>query len=73
MRKHRYHVGQQIRATAELRSGLPAGSTGIVVLHHYHNGRPVYLCDFGPRGELVAGQDQIQPDLALFDLGAYRD
>lgn len=74
MRHHKYHVGQQVHTTRHIASisgnvALPALSVGIVVAHHRHNNRPVYLCDFGSRGELVCGQEQIEPDLALFNEG----
>lgn len=72
--RHKWHTGQQVHTTRDVLSTdgavkVPQGSVGIVVAHHRHGGQPVYLVDFGARGELVAGQDQITPDLALFDLG----
>ncbi len=70
--RHKWHVGQQVRTTRHVVSvsggvDLPAGSVGIVVAHHRHGPQPVYLVDFGSRGELIAMQSQIEPDLALFD------
>lgn len=69
--RHKWHVGQQIHTTRHVESmsgavALPPLSVGIVVAHHHVGARPVYLCDFGPRGELVCNQEQIEPDLALF-------
>lgn len=70
-KRHKYHIGQQIRTNRHIVSvqggvDLPVLSVGIVVAHHRHGSHPVYLCDFGPRGELVCNQEQIEPDLALF-------